>query len=131
MHFDLSVAARKAVMDEYRGKLPLCLEGSPFSPPSNGATWMKFDYFESETIGYGLRKKCKSYIGMVQLSIFFMPSNGVDAARKLAKDIANFFYDDKMLSTGYIYSGGEVRPIQKDAGGWMLPIRFYVRFDQS
>lgn len=129
MHLELSQAARRAFDAHYKNLYSICYENTPFTPPVNGQPWLKFDYIEADTLRFGLRRTCKSWIGMVQISINFPTGIGMDWSRGLAKDIATFFDDDKMLSTGYVYIGGEVHPVQKSVGGWMLPVRFYVRFD--
>lgn len=135
MHYELSVAARNA-LNEYinqPGKyLPVAYESVPFEPPANGETWLKFDYIEAETKRVSLSRKCMYFVGMVQIGIQFAPGKGVDTTRKLAKSIADFFYDGKMLINGcYIVEGAEIKPMQKTVGGWLQPIRFYVRFDKK
>ena len=136
MHYELSVAARNElgnlINSEQRFNLPASYESVPFNIPSDGSMWLKFDYTEVETVFAGLSRKCKYAVGMVQISINFAPGLGVDAVRLLARDIANFFEDGKMLINDcYIVEGGTVRPVQKSVGGWLYPVRFYVRKDSK
>lgn len=135
MHYELSVAARAALGEwlEIPGnEYPVAYESVPFDPPSDGSKWLKFDYVEAETVRVGLSRKCAYYVGMVQIGIHFAPGLGMDATRQLAKNLADFFEDGKILINGcYIVEGGEVRPVQKSAGGWFYPVRFYVRYDSK
>lgn len=129
MHYELMLAARDNLVAGLNGDYPIAFENVPFTPPADGGMWIKFDYIEAQTDRYSLSRKCVSYIGMVQLSVIFPPMSGTEKARQLAKRIAEIFADGKMLTTGYIYSGGEVRPVQKSETGWLVPVRAYVRVD--
>lgn len=131
MHYDLMVAARKALAEEYESEYPIAYENVEFKPPSNGGMWLAFHYTEAETVYASLDRKCRYYVGMVQVNVIFAPGVGTDKARKIAKGIADFFDDGKMLETGYISQGGEVRPIQKSETGWLVPVRFYVRAEEK
>lgn len=131
MHYDLMVAARKALAEEYESEYPIAYENVEFRPPSNGGMWLAFHYTEAETVYASLDRKCRYYVGMVQVNVIFAPGTGTDKARKLAKGIADFFEDGKMLEAGYINRGGEVRPIQKSETGWLIPVRFYVRAEEK
>lgn len=130
MHYDLMVSARVALAREFESQYPIAYENVDFTPPGDGGIWLKFDYMEADTDRISLDRKCISYIGIVQVGIVFPPGSGTDKARLAAKSIAEFFLDGKMLDTGYIYSGGEVRPVQKSNSGWFIPVRFSVRFDK-
>lgn len=130
MHYDLMLAARKALAKEYENRYPIAYENVNFEPPKNGDTWLKFDYVEVDSEYLSLDRKCRSYIGMVQIGVVFAPGSGTDSARMLAKQIADFFYDGKMLETGYVSEGAEVRPIQKSETGWLVPVRFNVRVEE-
>lgn len=131
MHYDLMVAARKALAEEYESEYPIAYENVEFKPPSNGGMWLAFHYTEAETVYASLDRKCRYYVGMVQVNVIFAPGVGTDKARKIAKGIADFFDDGKMLETGYVSQGGEVRPIQKSETGWLVPVRFYVRAEEK
>lgn len=131
MHYDLMVAARKALAEEYESEYPIAYENVEFKPPSNGGMWLAFHYTEAETVYASLDRKCRYYVGMVQVNVIFAPGSGTDKARKIAKGIADFFDDGKMLETGYISRGGEVRPVQKSETGWLVPVRFYVRAEEK
>lgn len=113
MHYDLMVAARKALAEEYESEYPIAYENVEFKPPSKGGMWLSFHYTEAETVYASLDRKCRYYVGMVQVNVIFAPGVGTDKARKLAKGIADFFEDGKILETGYISQGGEVRPVQR------------------
>ena len=129
MHYELSVAARMALAQEYESEYMIAYENVEFTPPKVGGIWLKYDYKEADTIIHDLKRKCISYIGMVQIGIEFPPGSGIDKARKLAKNIADFFEDGKMLSNGYISEGAKVHQVQKSESGWFYPVRFYVRYD--
>lgn len=131
MHYELMLAARKALAKQYERLYSIAYENVMFTPPDSGESWLKFDYKEADTIYMSLDRKCRSYVGMVQVGIVFPPNSGTDRARLLAKDIANFFEDGKMLETGYISEGASIHPVQKSETGWFIPIRFYVRFDEK
>lgn len=130
MHYDLMLAARKALAEKYEEHYPIAYENISFEPPRDGGAWLKFDYTEVDSQFLSLDRKCRSYIGMVQIGVIVAPGSGTDIARMIAKGIADFFVDGKMLETGYIYEGAEVRPIQKSETGWMVPVRFSVRVEK-
>lgn len=128
MHYELSAAARAAFIGEF-GSRPYYIENKNFRPPMDGSEWLKFNYMEGDTLFLSYDRKCKSYLGTVQIGVIFPPGKGVDSARLLAKQIANFFEDGKMLNVGYIYEGAIVHQMIKHDSGWMIPIRFTVRVD--
>lgn len=129
MHYELSVAARVALAEQFGKAFPIQYENVDFVPPSDGGIYLKYDYTDADTEFLSLDRKCKSYIGMVQVGITFPPGSGTDKARRIAKDIADFFEDGKMLATGYISEGAITHKLQKSETGWFYPVRFYVRFD--
>ena len=133
MQYELSLAARKFVDDilvnEIPFRYPVAWENVKFTPPADGSMWIKYDYTEADSVTYGLSRKCKYYVGMVQLSIFFSPGTGVNKARQLANQLAESIEDGTMLETGYVYEGGVVNPVVKSQSGWFIPVRFYVRLD--
>lgn len=129
MHYELSVAARVALAQEFESQYMIQYENVDFVPPGDGGIWLKYDYTEADTLFLSLDRRCKSFIGMVQVSVIFPPGSGIDKARRLAKNIADFFEDGKMLATGYIFEGAIVHPVQKSQSGWFYPVRFYVRYD--
>lgn len=131
MHYELMLAARKALAEQYERRYQIAYENVEFVPPADGSQWLAFHYKEVDTAYLSLDRKCRSFIGMVQINIVFAPGSGTDKARRLAKDIADFFEDGKMLDVGYIYEGGEVRPIQKSETGWIVPVRFSVRVEEK
>ncbi|QHR69624.1 tail terminator [Escherichia phage haarsle] len=129
MHYELMLSARKALATEYENRFMISYENVEFTPPGDGSPWLKFDYTEVDTEYLSLDRKCVSYIGMIQVGIVFPPGYGTDRPRVLAKEIAQFFYDGKMLEHGYIYEGARVHKPLKSESGWILPIRFYVRIE--
>lgn len=132
MHYEMMVAARKLVSDaavDIAGGLPVAYENCGFTPPNNGSMWLKFDYTEVDSVTWGLQRKCRYYVGMVQVSIFFSPGEGTDRPRQLAGRLSEAFADGTMLDSGYIYEGGSVFPPVKSQSGWFIPVRFYVRMD--
>lgn len=131
MHYELMLAARKALAEEYENTFKIAYENVEFVPPNDGSPWLAFHYKEVSSDYLSLDRKCRSYIGLVQVNIIFSPGAGTDKARRLAKNIADFFEDGKMLEHGYIYEGGEVRPVQKSETGWIVPVRFSVRVEEK
>lgn len=131
MHYELMLAARKSIGMEYEKRYRIAYENVDFTPPEDGGLWLAYHYKEVETEYLSLDRKCISYVGMVQVNVVFPPNSGTDRARQIAKEIANFCYDGKMLETGYISEGASIRPVQKSETGWMIPIRFLVRFDEK
>lgn len=129
MHYEMMVDSRVALAKEFGREYAIAYENVEFIPPADGSMWLKFDYMEADTRFMSLSRDCVSYIGIVQVGIVFPPGSGTDKPRLLAKRIAAFFYDGRMLEHGYIYSGAEVRPAQKSETGWMIPVRFSVRID--
>ena len=131
MHYELMLAARKALAAEFENQYSIAYENITFTPPANGGIWLKFDYIEADTKFLSLDRKCVSYIGMVQVSVVLAPGSGADRSRQLANAIAKFFEDGKMLETGYVSEGGAVKPIQKSESGWLIPVRFTVRTEEK
>ena len=129
MDYDLMLAARKAFAAEYENRYAIAYDNVEFTPPGDGSMWLAFHYVESEPLRLSLDRKCVSYMGMVQINVTFAPGTGTDKPRKLAKEIADFFKDGKILGVGYIYEGASVRSVQKSETGWIVPIRFVVRVD--
>lgn len=130
MHYELMLSARKALSVKYHENYSIAYENVTFTPPDNGGMWLKFNYTEVSSDFVSLNRKCRVYVGMVQVGIICQPGCGTDRMRLLAKEIADFFHDGKMLETGYISEGAEVRPVQKSETGWLVPVRFYVRYDE-
>ncbi|QVW27737.1 tail protein [Hafnia phage Pocis76] len=131
MHYDLMLAARKELAKGFERQYSIAYENIHFTPPDAGDHWLAYHYTEVDTAYLSLDRRCISYIGMVQVNIVFPPNSGTDRPRMLAKDIANFFYDGKILETGYISEGASVKPVQKSETGWMIPVRFLVRYDEK
>lgn len=132
MQYELSLASRKFVSDLINTlpvRYDVAYENAAFTPPKDGSMWLKYDYTEADTVTWSISRKCKYYVGMVQVSIFFSPGAGVDKARQVANQLAESITDGTMLDTGYIYEGGVVHPVVKSQSGWFIPVRFYVRLD--
>lgn len=132
--YDMAVAARKALYAGFSSRFSIMSEGVEFEEPDDGATWLKFDYVPAGKTYASLDRKCIVYLGMVQVKIIFSPGKGVDKARLLAKEIAEFFNDGKILDVDEkgrevtIYEGASSHPFIKSNDGWQLPIRFTVRY---
>lgn len=131
MHYELMTASRKELSKGFEIRYPIAYENVNFIPPGDGSMWLKYHYIESETVYTSLDRKCRYFVGMIQVDVICSPGYGTDKARLLAKEIADFFYDGKMLEAGYVYQGGEVRPIQRSDTGWSVPVRFYVRAEEK
>ena len=133
MQYELSLAARKFVDDllvnEFPVRYPVAWENAKFTPPVDGSIWLKYDYTEVDTVTYGLSRKCKYYVGMVQISVFFSPGTGIDRPRQIANQLAESIVDGTMLDSGAIYESGVVNPVIKSKSGWFIPVSFYVRLD--
>lgn len=128
--YDLAVAARKALYSGFGDKFKIMCENVKFKEPKDGSTWLKFDYIPAEKTYKSFSRKCVRIRGLVQIGVVFSPDTGMDEARKLAKDIANFFEDGKILSVGFIFEGASQKPVQKSERGWLIPIRFTVQYDE-
>lgn len=128
---DMSEAARSALFAEFRPRFAIMAENVDFKEPADGSTWLKFDYMPSPKIYNSLDRKCITLLAMVQIGIVFAPGKGMTEARTIAKEIANFFKDGKILDVGYVYEGASSRPVQKSERGWLLPVRFTMRYDEK
>ena len=106
MHYELSIAARKYVNDllvnNFPVRYPVAWENASFTPPADGSIWLKYNYTEVDTVTYGLSRKCKYYVGMVQISVFFSPGTGIDRPRQIANQLAESIVDGTMLDSGTI-----------------------------
>lgn len=129
--YDLAKAARKALAAEFGERFAIMYENVEFEEPDDGSMWLKFDYLPADKIYRSLDRKCIALLGMVQVKVIFSPGRGVDEARALAKDIANFFKDGKILDVGFILEGARSHPILKANDGWSIPVRFTVRYDEK
>lgn len=128
---DMSEAARSALFAEFRPRFAIMAENVDFTEPGQGQTWLKFDYIPADKIYRTIDRKCISLLAMVQVGIVFAPGKGMTEARTIAKEIANFFSDGKILDVGYVYEGASSKPVQKSERGWMLPVRFTMRYDEK
>lgn len=127
--YDLAKAARVALFQEFGSRFKIMAENVEFKEPNDGSTWIKFDYIPASKTYKSLSRKCIRIRGMVQVGVVFSPDTGMDKARLLAKEIANFFEDGKILSVGFIFEGASQKPVQKSQRGWLIPIRFTVQYD--
>ena len=128
--YDLAISARKALFSRFGENYQIMCENVAFKEPKNGSTWLKFDYIPAEKTYKSFDRKCIRIRGLVQVGVVFSPDTGIDKARELAKDIANFFEDGKILSVGFIFEGASQKPVQKSERGWLIPIRFTVQYDE-
>lgn len=127
--YDLAKAARVALFEQFESRFKIAVENVAFKEPKDGSTWLKFDYTPAEKVYRSLSRKCIRIRGMVQIGVVFSPDKGIDKARELAKEIANFFEDGKILQVGFIYEGASQKAVQKSERGWFIPIRFTVQYD--
>lgn len=138
MHYELYQAAQEAIFRWFGNSYAIMTENVEFTPPADGSPWLKYDYVEAATMTVSLDRKCKVYLGMVQVGVVFSPGVGVMEARGIANNVVKESVDGIMLTVtdsngenpaevGYIVEGGEVRPVQKHNSGWMIPVRFTVR----
>lgn len=130
-HLDMSEAARNALFEQFRSRYEIAAENVDFTAPSDGSTWLKFDYMPASKDYRSLDRKCITLTALVQVGIVFSPDTGMTKARALAKEIANFFHDGKILNVGYIFEGASSHPVQKSERGWLLPVRFTMRYDEK
>lgn len=129
--YDMATAARKALFQEYKSRFSIMAENVEFTEPDDGSMWLKFDYVPADKIYRSLDRKCIALLGMVQIGIHFPPGGGVDEARKLAKEIANFFNDGKILDVGYIFEGASSKATVKSDRGWFIPVRYTMRYSEK
>lgn len=127
--YDLSVAARVALANEYENQYPIAYENIVFTPPADGSMWLSYHYLPADRQTLSLDLKCQSVIGMVQIDVNFAPGSGMDHARSLAKEICNFFYQGKELSVGYIYRSVAMANHIPGEANHKIPVRFYIRHD--
>lgn len=128
---DLSNAVRTALFSGFKSRFSIMAENVSFKDPEDGSAWLKFDYFPVEKIYRSIDRKCIRIRAMVQIGIVFAPDNGMTEARTIAKEIANFFKDGKILDVGFVFEGASSRPVQKSERGWLLPVRFTVQYDEK
>ncbi|UGO53102.1 putative structural protein [Klebsiella phage vB_KaeD_HazelMika] len=128
--YDVEVSARKALASFVGERYPIAFPNYDFTEPDDGSMWLKFDYVPVDKVYRSLDRKCISLISMIQIGVIFQPGSGTDDARKLAKELVNFFEDGKILNVGFILSGAETKPTLKHNAGWLIPIRFTVRYDE-
>lgn len=140
MHLELYQASQEAVFNWFGTTYAIMTENSDFTPPADGSPYLKFDYIEASTMTVSLDRKCRVYLGIVQVSVIISPGAGILSGRKIADDVANRAIDGIMLTVtddgglnptevGYIVEGGEVNRVVKHDSGWSIPVRFTVRAD--
>lgn len=125
-HFELEEDARRELFAWNAERYQIALPNAAFSPPAG--IWLKFDYIPAESIRISLNRKCRMVTGMVQVGVVFPPNAGTEKARRLAKEIAEYFDDGKIIGQGYVFTPGEIRPLNKSETGWFIPVRFAVRY---
>ncbi|MEG0209052.1 MULTISPECIES: phage tail terminator-like protein [Gammaproteobacteria] len=129
--YDMSVSARVALFQGFGDRFSISCENVGFKEPDDGSPWLRYDYIPADKIYRSLDRKCISLIGLVQIGVIIPPDSGMDAGRKIAKDIVNFFYDGRMFDVGYILLGASQKKALKSDTGWMIPIRFTMRHDEK
>ncbi|QXG07669.1 hypothetical protein [Erwinia phage Snitter] len=124
--YDMEKDARALVFEFNAQRYALAVPNVPFEPPVG--IWLQYDFIPAETLSVGLSRKCRSLKALVQVSIVFPPDTGIDKAGALAKELAEFCYDGRIVGQSYIFTGGDVRPIQKSETGWFIPVRFALSY---
>lgn len=138
MHYELEMAAREAVWSWFGDTYWISYPNTEFTPPADGSPWLKFDYIEALTQTVSLDRKCRVYVGIVQVSVFFSPGTGTSIAKNIAQGVAKRAADGIMLSmtddnglnpveVGCILEAGELKRVVKKDTGWMIPVQFTVR----
>lgn len=127
MHYELEEAAREIISAAFGDDL-VAWPNLPFTPPEDARPYAKFDYIPAISEAVGISRKCRYYVGIVQVGIVFKPGGGTDMARRAAQIICDKTPAGLELSTGFVYTAGEVMQTVKTKTGWMIPVRFKVRF---
>ena len=139
MHYELYQASQEAIFAWFGDDYQIMTENADFIPPADGSPYLKYDYIEAASMTMSLDRKCRVYLGIVQVSVIFSPGTGVSVARKIAADVANRAIDGIMLSltddttatnVGYISEAGSVQQVVKHNSGWSIPVRFTVRAEE-
>lgn len=135
MHYEMALkckaAAAKFAADN---GLKVACDNVDFIPPRGGETYLKASYVEAYSRSVDLSRKCRVYIGLVQIDVIFKPGIGADDARLIAKNVAKYFPEGKILGDKemnlYVSEWAEVHGVQKAQTGWFFPVRFTVRCEQ-
>lgn len=129
MHFELEEAARELV-SRIAGDDVVAWPNVAFTPPADGSPYLKFDYMPAISEPVSLDRKCRYYVGIVQVSVIFQPEMGTRYAREVAKTFCAGVTDGLELTDGYVYNACEVFSIISTDTGLSLPMRFKVRAEE-
>lgn len=131
MHYDMALKCKAAVAkfaDE--NGLRVAGDNVDFRPPAGGETYLKVSYVEAYSRSVDISRKCRVYIGLVQIDVIFKPGIGTDHARIIAQRVAKSFPEGKIVDSEsklYVSEWAEVSGVQKHEAGWFFPVRFTVR----
>ncbi|WP_404677011.1 phage tail terminator-like protein [Raoultella ornithinolytica] len=135
MHYDMALKCKAAVAKfAAENMLRVAGDNVDFRPPAGGETYLKVSYIEADSRSVDLSRKCRVYIGLVQIDVIFKPGIGADDARLIAQNVAKYFPEGKILGDKemnlYVSEWAEVHGVQKAQTGWFFPVRFTVRCEQ-
>lgn len=131
MHYDMALKCKAAVA-KFAAENGLVVAGDnvDFRPPAGGETYLKVSYVEAYSRSVDISRKCRVYMGMVQIDVIFKPGNGTDSARLIAQNVAKYFPEGEIIDSVnkvYVSEWAEVSGVQKHETGWFFPVRFTVR----
>ncbi|UYE93660.1 hypothetical protein EEPDABAO_00069 [Klebsiella phage mfs] len=101
-----------------------------FKPPASGE-YAILNFHTSKRIPdlLDLSRKCRVYLGLVQVDVIFKPGTGTDAARLIAQNVAKYFPEGKILGDDkldlYVSEWAEVYGVQKARNRLVLPRSLY------
>lgn len=131
MHYDMALKCKAAVA-KFAAENGLRVAGDnvDFRPPAGGETHLKVSYVEAYSRSVDISRKCRVYIGLVQIDVIFKPGIGADSARLIAQNVAKYFPEGKIIDSVnkvYVSEWAEVHGVHKHDAGWFFPVRFTVR----
>lgn len=131
MHYDMALKCKAAVA-KFAAENGLRVAGDnvDFRPPAGGETYLKVSYVEAYSRSVDISRKCRVYIGLVQIDVIFKPGIGADSARLIAQSVAKYFTEGKIIDSVnkvYVSEWAEVHGVHKHDAGWFFPVRFTVR----
>lgn len=129
MHFELEKAARSLIAKHFTDD-QVAWPNIPFTPPADGGIYVKFNYMVAASEAVGISRKCRYYIGLVQVGIIFRPGLGNQYAREAASTLCKLIPEGLELDTGFVYTAAEVLTEIPSETGWMIPVRFEVRAEE-
>lgn len=131
MHYDMALKCKAAVAKlAAENGLRVAGDNVDFIPPKGGETYLKVSYVEADSRSVDISRKCRVYMGMVQIDVIFKPGNGTDHARLVAQNVAKYFPEGEIIdpiNKVYVSEWAEVHGVHKHETGWFFPVRFTVR----